>query len=373
MSATPDLERLLAERARRQRLTPSTRLDDPDDHEALLETIRRLAPVAPRAFVFPGTPPQLAPRVCFDDLPAAEELRRRGAIVKGRFGRGLIGYVATDDLPLYASAYRRPSDRLSPEARAVVELIAVEGPLPRSDIMALTEIPGRRLSAALIELQRCFVLTELQYETEWDNAWTLLESEYPEVASAPPRERALDEVIARLLDCLAVATLEQLRDRSGLTLRDLRSSLGRLVASGRAIESVIGGVAMWTGAEAAERAATAAQEPYVAVLQPNDPLVQAHRSELKRRFGRSGVLAYVQIDGRFAGAALGRWGIAPFDVQDVLLEPPHDADSTREQIIAGLRVFYPPPRHRILRYLDDPLDAPGDDRRGDEPGLEIRR
>ena len=294
----------------------------------------------------------------FDDLPLTEELRRRGEIVKGRFGKGNIGYVATDDLPLYAAAFRRPSDRLSPEARSVVELISVEGPLPRSEIMALTETRGRRLSAALNELQRCFIVTELQYETQWDNAWALIEDEYPDVGDAVPRDVATDEVVARFLESLVFATVEQLRDRSGLTLRDLRASLDRLVAGERALLVEVESEEAWLATSSASSFHVAEPEPYVAVLQPNDPLVLAHLAELTRHAGRSGVLAYVQIDGRFAGAALGRWGIAPFDVQDVLLEPPHDVDAERRgEIIAGIREFYPPPRHHILRYLDEPLDA----------------
>ncbi len=357
--AVPDLDALLGERARRQHLAPSTRLRD---SRGLLAALRALQPVAPRSFTFPGTPPQLAPRVTFDDLPASEDLRRRGAIVKGRFAGGMIAYVVAEDLPVYAAAYRRPADRLSPEARAVLELIESEGPTVRSDLKALLEMPGRRLSAALIELQRAFLLTELQYETEWDNAWTLLADEHPAVAAAAlAREEAIDEVLARALEVLAFATTERLVDRGGFGVAATRASLARLAAAGRAEAAAIDGVGdAWLAPGAAAAAARAgAGERFEAVLDPQDALVLAHRRELARRYGRSGVLAYVVVDGRFAGAAFGRWGINPFDVDDVRLDAPYDAQrERREAILAGLRTFFPPPAQRILRWHGEPIGAP---------------
>ncbi|MDA0366457.1 MAG: hypothetical protein O2843_11450, partial [Chloroflexi bacterium] len=104
-----------------------------------------------------------------------------------------------------------------------------------------------------------------------------------------------------------------------------------------------------------------AVEPFEAVLQPQDPLVLAERAALGRRFGRSGVLAYIVIDGRFAGAAFGRWGISPFDVEDVRLDPPYDREPQRQRaIVEGLRVYFPPPTQRIRRWLGAPFEPPGE-------------
>jgi hypothetical protein len=356
MSRLTDREALLAERARRQRLAPSARVRS---QRGLLSLIRALQPVSPRSFTFPGTPPQLAPRVTFDDLPASEDLRRRGAIVKGRFAGGNVAYVVTEDLPLYAAAYRRPAGRLSPEARAVLDLLESEGPTVRSDMKALLEAPGRRLSAALIELQRAFLVTELQYETEWDNAWALVADEYPAVAAdAIDRNTAIDEVLARALHALAFATLEQLADRTGFGRAATGASVARLAAADRA-EPValaeVGTAWLAPGAAAAARRARR-RETFEAVLDPQDPLVLAHRGELTRRYGRGGVLAYIVIDGCFAGAALGRWGINPFDVEDVRLDPPYDAQPERRPaIIEGLQTFFPPPEQRILRWMGKPF------------------
>lgn len=355
-AAGPDVERLVAERARRQHLDPSTRLADASALPALLRTLQ---PVAPRAFTFPGTPPQLAPRVTFDDLAASEELRRRGAIVKGRFGGGKIAYVTTADLPTFVAAYRRSAQRLSPAARDVLELLEREGPTVRSDIKALLDIPGRALSAALIELQRAFMVTELQYETEWDNAWTLFADEHPGVENAGiERVDAVDMVLAGTLESLAFASDRQLSDRSGLPLADVRAAMARLAAAGSAgAATVIGLGDVWLAPGAAD--GPQAEQPFEAVLQPQDPLVLAERSGLAARFARSRVLAYIVIDGRFAGAALGRWGISPFDVQDVRLDPPYDREPDRRSaIVDGLRTYFPPPAQRIRRWLGEPLEPP---------------
>ncbi|MEX2230493.1 MAG: hypothetical protein WEB13_12745, partial [Dehalococcoidia bacterium] len=258
-----DAERLLAERARRQRLAPATRARDARELPALL---RALQPVPPRPFTFPGTPPQLAPRVQFDDLPASEDLRRRGAIVKGRFAGGHVAYVWAEDLPLFVAAYRRPAARLSPAARAVLGLLEAEGPTVRSDLKALLEMPGRALSAALIELQQAFLVTELQYETEWDNAWALFDDEFPGVASAGiERVDAVDAVLTLMLDSLAFASDEQLRDRSGFPFSahgersrtTVRAAMPRLAASGRAHAATVAGLGdVWLAPSVVSAAST---------------------------------------------------------------------------------------------------------------------
>jgi hypothetical protein len=201
----------------------------------------------------------------------------------------------------------------------------------------------------------------LQYETEWDNAWALFESEFSQVElRARPREQAIDEVLVRFLESLIFATEQQLRDRSGFALRDVHASCARLLDEGRIAPAAVEGLdevlitePTLQRLEAGDREPV---EPYEAVLHPLDPLVLAHRSELRRRYGRSGVLGYVVIDGAFAGAALGRWGILPFDVEDIVVEDPYaHGETRREGVLAGVELLYPPPTQRVLRFCGEPL------------------
>ena len=356
--ANVDRAALLAERSRRQRLAPSARVRD---RSQMLAALRALGPLSPRAYTFPGTPPELLPRADFDDRSASEQLRRRGEIVKGRFVRGNVGYVARQDLALYAAAYRRDGP-LSRPAQRLLDILTSEGRLPRSELKGLTGMPGRRLSAALQELQRAFAVIELQFETEWDNEWAPLAREFPQMdLEAVDRERAIDDVLLHYLESLAFASERELVDRSALPARSVRAACERLLDAGRVAELGVDGLGAVLLSPETLRGLPLADpaERCVAVLHPLDPFVIAQRTALRRRYGRGGVLAYVVVDGAFAGAALGRWGILPFDVDDIVLEEPHAADATRrEAILAGVALLYPPPEQRVLRYLGEPLEQP---------------
>lgn len=91
---------ILAERLRRQRLLKPAKTAA--DYAALF---RLLQPVSPVYNTYPGNPPSLVHRVAFDDQATTSSWRERREIVKGRFLRGTIGYVFSDELELYANAF----------------------------------------------------------------------------------------------------------------------------------------------------------------------------------------------------------------------------------------------------------------------------
>lgn len=351
----PSAKQIHAARAARQHLTRSSRGSSDADYLAIL---RELAPMRPPSYEFPGTPVVLYDR--HEDAaggsPQAvgERVRRQRLVFKGRFQGGRIAYVPTDELPLYLTAYRRPR-RLTLTESTVLEALEHEGPLHKSDIAEVSGVKGRELSAALQKLQRAFLVYEQQLETEWDNAWFHLEREQPQwLEDLPEVWEARLEVLRRFTRAFVVTNVREAKEWSNFPAREVERLLDALASSGHLIKREIDGggghyiVSDWKPVP---------PEHCVAVLDLGDPLVTAQASALKRTYPDTPILKYLLIDGEIKGAVTGRWGINPFDIDDVIVPEDAKTGPVREEVIRKLRRHYPLPRQRILAYGGEPLDG----------------
>ncbi|HEX2863336.1 MAG TPA: crosslink repair DNA glycosylase YcaQ family protein [Deinococcales bacterium] len=294
---------LLAARQRRQFLSPSSRGQTDGDY---LRILGALAPVRPPSFSFPGTPVCLAGRHEDPTPRPGESVRREGRVVKARFQHGLVAYVPREDLRLFAAAHARP---LLPDRTTdtVLEALRAEGPLPKSLIAELTGAPSKALNAAMLALQRAFLIVEEQTETEWDSPWCAVESEHPGwLEDWPDRADARREVLRRFLEANAAATPREAADWSGFPQREAAGLLAELAARGEAEALDLDGQPAYA---APGLAGTPVEvEPVLVTLDPGDPLVTARASALKARFPDP-VLRWVYQDGAIVGALEGRWGI----------------------------------------------------------------
>jgi hypothetical protein len=344
MMAT-ERERILAGRLRRQGLAePLAEAAGYDDLFA------RLQPVAPIANSRPGDPPRLVHRARFDDGAEADRRRAGREIVKGRFLGGGIGYVRAADLPLYASAFRRPLARLDAVQTAVFEVVQREGPVTPRQIKETTGLLNKTIMPALHRLQEAFLVYEDQVDSDWERGWFDLAAEWPAAAEPEPWEAAAGEALRRFLRAHVFATAEQMRDWSGWPARGLAALLADLERAGAIRPAAIAGLGEgWLDPDAdlAEERPSAS----AFMLHKADPLARSHASELKRRFGDRETLQYLLIDGAFAGAVVGHWRIGPHDVEDIVVELPAAARAARrEEIVRAVAWGYAPPRHHILRY-----------------------
>ena len=132
------------------------------DESSCLELFRVLQPVSPQANSYPGSPPRLMHRTTAElaDDEIADELRSRRELLKGRFQGGTVGYVCADELALYASAYRRPLERLDPKQELVLRALTYAGPLSPRELREETGLGPRPLMAAVHRLERAFVVCE---------------------------------------------------------------------------------------------------------------------------------------------------------------------------------------------------------------------
>jgi hypothetical protein len=98
-------------------------------------------------------------------------------------------------------------------------------------------------------------------------------------------------------------------------------------------------------------------EPCVAVLDLGDPMVTAQTVALKTTFADKPILKYILINGEICGAVEGRWGIAPFDVDDVHVPKQAHQAKLRLEILQKIERHFSPPKQRILKFAGKPLEG----------------
>lgn len=349
---TSSKEAILAERLRRQRLLEP--VQTVDEYAALC---RLLQPVTPAADTRPGDPPVLVHRAAFDDREVTSGWRADRRIVKGRFLRGTIGYVFSDELELYANAFQRPLGKLNPRQELLYETLLHAGPLTPRQIKEETGLLNKEIMPILHRLQHAFLVYEDQLDTDWERAWYVFSQEWPDLAVEPDRwEGAGREVLGRLIHAHVFITAEHIKDWSGWAVKDIKRLLQLMEAKGDIVSCTVDGLGEgWTGTEDTSLDLLA-PSPTVFMLHRSDPLVRAVMSELKRRFAGLEVLQYLLIDGDLRGAVCGHWRIGPHDVDDIVVDlPPEECAARREEIIRAVTWGYQPPFSRIRRYAGEEI------------------
>jgi hypothetical protein len=352
MSNNLSIQSVLAERLRRQGLTQP--LTEPTNYAALF---RLLQPVSPIAYTRPGDPPRLVHRTTFDDGVETNAWRARRTIVKGRFLGGKVGYVFADDLELYANAFARPLARLTSVQRDVFEVVRREGPLTPRQIKEETERLSKHIGPALQRLQEAFLVYEDQVDDDWERAYYEFAAEWPAVQITQSQwAESARAVLRRFLESHVFATAEQFRDWSGFPSKQSGQLLAEMEHRREIVPHDLPGLGQgWLLAQDDELQSDGVPSG-VFMLHMADGLVRSHATELKRRFGEHEVLQYLLIDGRFLGAVLGHWRIGPHDVDDIVVELPHQArDTRREAVLQAVQQVYRPPHHHVLRCFGQKL------------------
>ena len=367
MSLTP--AQIHAARAARQFLTLSTRGSSDADY---LEILRRLAPMRPPSYEFPGTPVCLfdrhEPSDGASEKTVGERVRRDGLVIKGRFQHGHIAYVPSDEMPLFIGAFRKGKN-LGWDEETVLETLQREGPLQKKDLGEMCGIKGKLLTAALQNLQVDFQVFEQQLETEWDNPWCAIETEHPDwLEGIPDQFSARLEVIKRFAYSHVFSSAQGVKDWSGFPGKEVNEILEALLKRGDLIRASVEG---WgehflchfnsSNFSSSDFSPSTFQdlplESRVAILDSGDPLVTAQHSYLKSNYPKMPVLKYILIDGEICGAVEGRWGIKPFDITDVHVPKHAQKGALKLEIIQKLRRHFPLPGQRILKFAGVKLDG----------------
>ncbi len=343
----PSAAAVRAERLKRQHIS-----DPVPTVRGYPELARALQPLSTGAYDRPGSPPRMVHRTRFDDRLAADRLRSKRELVKGRFQGGGVGYVLADELELYANCFCKPLARASEVQQRVFEAILAAGPVTPLQLREETGLLAKQVMPALHRLQTAFLVYEDQLDDDWERPWYDFASEWPEVEiSESLRGPCTEEVLCRFVHALVFATHEQVRDWSRLPSRAVRSVLDSLVASGALEVAVIEHLGEGYVAADPEPLPDDSPPAGVFVLNRGDYLVRSHASELRRRFADREVLQYLLIDGELLGAICGHWGFKPYDVEDVALDlPARERTTRRDEILSAVTAAYPEPRHHVQRY-----------------------
>ena len=356
-----------AARAAKQFLSPLTRGSSDADY---LEILRRLAPMRPASYEFPGTPVCLFDRHESSDgaseKTVGERVRRDGLVIKGRFQHGHIAYVPSDEMPLFIGAFRKTKSLRWDGAwdeETVLETLQREGPFQKKDLGEMCGIKGKSLTAALQNLQARFQVFEQQLETEWDNPWCAVETEHPDWLEAVPDQfSARLEVIKRFARVHVFSSVQEVKDWSGFPGKEVQEILENLLKNGDLIRASVEG---WgehflSDFNPSDFNPSDLQEvplePCVAILDLGDPLVTAQISHLKSDYPKMPILKYILINGEICGAVEGRWGIKAFDVTDVHVPKHAQKGALKLEIIEKLRRHFPLPTQRILKFAGVTLD-----------------
>ncbi len=323
-----------------------------------LDLFSELSPLAPKWATRPGNPPVLQHRTLFDDELVGDVMRSDRKIVKGRFCSGGVSYVTADDLAMHATTFAKPMTKPNEIDEQVLEAICTEGPFSPRQIKEQTGILVKDISKSLNKLSRAFLVYEDQVDDEWSRGFHDFSAEWPDVEIADyarDAERWLDvaaEVIGRFCRSRVFATFDQIRDWSGLPVKRLKEIVGLLERTERIAPIQVTGLGEgWIVPDTPD--ASANHEASLFIMHRGDPLVRAEAGTLKELFKGHDVLQYILRDGVFDGAVIGRWGINPYDVDDVIFlphVPANDIARRKDEVIEKVREEYPEPRHNVRRF-----------------------
>ena len=291
-------------------------------------------------------------RTVFKDNVVTDGMRAERTIIKGRFLNGTIGYVLAKDLELYANTFLRPIQRLSYVQRTVLDTVIAQSPTTARLIKEETGLLNKSIMPALHRLQEAFLVYEDQVDADWERGWYDFATEWPDVYIEQSRwEPAAATVLTRFLKGYVFATLENIKDWSGLPVKKLQGLVAMMEKSGTVVPTEVEGLGEGWMLPENTSLGRREEKPSVFMLHKSDVLVRSSASELKRRFGIHEVLQYLLIDGQLLGAVLGHWRRRPYDVEDIVVDlPTRDRITRRDEILNAVRWGYGQPRTNILRY-----------------------
>lgn len=290
-----------------------------------------------------GEPPTLSFRAGFDDISYNRQRQFRRELVKGRFAGGNLGWIVPEDMELFMALYRKPLKEMTEDQRAVMEMIAQQGP---SNIQRMKEETGllvKQITPALKRLQEAFEVYEDQYDGEWDRGWYRFSEMFPEADPGRyTRREALKIVLMRFAYRQVWFDGEMARSFYKLPAKEIRAALADLTEEGGLTEAEGGYV------RSEDIPYLKEHEPvpmaFVHAVHRNDFLYKSNEHWLKPKYEEMcaslpydhELLQYLLIDGEFGGVTVGHFRNGPYDLNDVICDR-EDAAARMEEIICAVQ------------------------------------
>lgn len=281
---------------------------------------RDMSPAMTKYWTMPGDPPLYTLRCSFDERRHVEALRANRTIVKGRFVKGNVGYVRSDELSHFKALYQKPMARIGGLEWKLLELLRHEEALSIGQIKEITGLLAKDIAALLHRLQEAFLVYEDQRDGDWERRFFLFETEFPEQAERVVLfETALEEALRRTLSRFVWADDAMLAAYLGQPKKFVMEGLSRLEERGDAFRFDSGWMLE------ADRPLIAKEEVPVSstlCLHRNDPIVRCHQPELSKRKKIEGadLLYHILLDGKFSGFVRGHFKNGPFAFEAFVLD-----------------------------------------------------
>ncbi len=330
-------DKIIALRMERQYLT---RRCPVEDYDALY---RDLQPGQNYYWHGFGFPPELTHRVDFDDRDYNKSRQASRTLIKLRLDHGGLGWVLSDDLPLFYVLYRKPLAKPNRIQIELLDLITREGPMTIQQMKEETGYLVKQITPALHRLQEAFAVYEDQYDGAWDRGWYAFEEMFPGIADRPmSRHDALKVVLPRFARRLGAFTSAMAKSYYALPEKEIRAAMAQLITDGIFCEDGEDGV-MLTEDYSYILTHDLPVVHTVYALHRSDFLVKTFANELKARFGPRldalsydhDPLQYILIDGEFAAVSVGHYRYGPYEIHDIVCDDP--ARARKNDVIAAVQ------------------------------------
>lgn len=286
-----------------------------------------------------GDPPSLTYRANFNDIEFNRKRQRTHKLIKGRFAGGNLGWIAPEDLELFAAAFVKPLDKPGPRHTTLLELIERD-PLTIQQMKEETGMLVKEITPVLHRLQEAFLIFEDQYDGEWDRGWHTFSDMFPDVDLT---KYSRHDALKILLRCFAYRHVcfdtKMARSFYKLPVKDIKAAVAALVEE-RVLMEAEGGYLL---CEDFELLKSFAAEPPKSVyaMHRNDFLVKSNEHWLKEKYTHPypDTLYYMLIDGEFCGTVVGKFRYTP-EVDDVILYlPDEEATARKDEILQAVHVL----------------------------------
>jgi hypothetical protein len=322
-------ETILAHRMIRQHLTtPATSAE----YDALYRDLQPGQNVYWNGF---GDPPTLTYRADFDDMAYNRRRQADRELVKVRLMGGNLGWIAAEDLELFACLYRKPLDKPTERQAQLLALLECEGPMNIRLMKELTGLLVKEITPALHRLQEAFLIYEDQNEGQDDRAWYRFGEMFPDVnLQKYSRAEALKILLQRFAYRLVWFDADMAKAYFKLPAKDIKAAIAELMSE-YILTELDDGYILKSDADLLDTMPPKA----VFAMHRNDFLVKVVEPVLKEKYshGYPDTLYYLLIDGEFHGAVVGKFRYSP-EVSDVILDlPPEETRDRKDEIVAAIQ------------------------------------
>lgn len=302
-----------------------------------------------------GDPLDVFYRVSGFTMDEWERLRKSGKILLGRFHRGRVRYVLSDDAPLYVSAYR--TSAIGQREMEILDLIRRHDGLSFRQLASLVNMTKEQLRTSLERLDRNLLVIRLYDENENLSR----ENIYAYLNVAPYEGDAKEEIVRRFIRAYGPVSMQAIVGYTGFSSGEIEAILDK-----EGIAKIVVGESqaeMFVLADELEKLERFSESvKKIRIRSLHDPSVQPLWAEITSRYGDKWIYP-VMRDGTLIGA-IEKWKMSGcVEIRAIDLDD-HGALDEVLNAIDDTMVFYRQLGYDIVR-VKEALGVPAEEISGE--------